>query len=264
MLELKNIFKTFNAGTVNERKALNGLDLTLKEGEFVTVIGGNGAGKSTMLNVITGTYQPDEGQILLDGKDITRLPEHKRAAYLGRVFQDPMMGTAATMQIEENLALAARRGKKRGLKVGITKAEREEYREQLKILDLGLENRLTAKVGLLSGGQRQALTLLMATLQKPKLLLLDEHTAALDPKTADKVLTVTERIVSQNKLTTIMITHNMRDAIRYGNRLIMLYDGRVVVDVAGEEKKNLTVEQLLGLFSRASGSDEVDDKLILS
>ena len=264
MLELKNICKTFNAGTVNERKALNGLHLTLNEGEFVTVIGGNGAGKSTMLNMITGTYQPDEGQILLDGKDITRLPEHKRAAYLGRVFQDPMMGTAATMQIEENLALAARRGKKRGLRVGITKAEREEYREQLKILDLGLENRLTAKVGLLSGGQRQALTLLMATLRQPKLLLLDEHTAALDPKTADKVLTVTERIVSQYKLTTIMITHNMRDAIRYGNRLIMLYDGRVVVDVSGEEKKNLTVEQLLSLFSRASGSDEVDDKLILS
>lgn len=264
MLELKNICKTFNAGTVNERKALNGLHLTLNEGEFVTVIGGNGAGKSTMLNMITGTYQPDEGQILLDGKDITRLPEHKRAAYLGRVFQDPMMGTAATMQIEENLALAARRGKKRGLRVGITRAEREEYREQLKILDLGLENRLTAKVGLLSGGQRQALTLLMATLRQPKLLLLDEHTAALDPKTADKVLTVTERIVSQYKLTTIMITHNMRDAIRYGNRLIMLYDGRVVVDVSGEEKKNLTVEQLLSLFSRASGSDEVDDKLILS
>ena len=264
MLELKNIFKTFNAGTVNERRALNGLNLKLEEGEFVTVIGGNGAGKSTMLNMITGTYQPDEGHILLDGKDITRLPEHKRAAYLGRVFQDPMMGTAATMQIEENLALAARRGKKRGLKSGITKAERESYRERLKILDLGLENRLTAKVGLLSGGQRQALTLLMATLQQPKLLLLDEHTAALDPKTADKVLTVTERIVTQSKLTTIMITHNMRDAIRYGNRLIMLYEGRVVVDVAGEEKKNLTVEQLLGLFSRASGSNEVDDKLILS
>ena len=264
MLELKNIFKTFNAGTVNERRALNGLNLKLEEGEFVTVIGGNGAGKSTMLNMITGTYQPDEGHILLDGKDITRLPEHKRAAYLGRVFQDPMMGTAATMQIEENLALAARRGKKRGLRSGITKAERESYRERLKILDLGLENRLTAKVGLLSGGQRQALTLLMATLQQPKLLLLDEHTAALDPKTADKVLTVTERIVTQSKLTTIMITHNMRDAIRYGNRLIMLYEGRVVVDVAGEEKKNLTVEQLLGLFSRASGSNEVDDKLILS
>ena len=205
-----------------------------------------------------------EGQILLDGKDITRLPEHQRAAYLGRVFQDPMMGTAATMQIEENLALAARRGQKRTLRPGITRAERESYREQLKILDLGLEDRLTTKVGLLSGGQRQALTLLMATLQQPKLLLLDEHTAALDPKTAAKVLEVTERIVTRSNLTTLMITHNMRDAITYGNRLIMMYDGHVVVDVAGEEKKNLTVEQLLGLFSKASGSDEVDDKMVLS
>ena len=264
MLELRNIHKTFNPGTVNAKVALDGLNVTLNDGDFVTVIGGNGAGKSTMLNVIAGTIAVDEGEILLDGKDITRLPEHRRAQYLGRVFQDPMMGTAATMQIEENLALAARRGQPRGLRVGITRAEREEYREQLKILDLGLENRLTAKVGLLSGGQRQALTLLMATLRQPKLLLLDEHTAALDPKTAAKVLDATERIVSRSGLTTQMITHNMRDAITYGNRLIMMYDGHIVVDVSGEEKRNLTVEQLLGLFSQASGSDEVDDKLVLS
>ena len=264
MLELRNIHKTFNPGTVNAKVALDGLNVTLNDGDFVTVIGGNGAGKSTMLNVIAGTIAVDEGEILLDGKDITRLPEHRRAQYLGRVFQDPMLGTAATMQIEENLALAARRGQPRGLRVGITRAEREEYREQLKILDLGLENRLTAKVGLLSGGQRQALTLLMATLRQPKLLLLDEHTAALDPKTAAKVLDATERIVSRSGLTTLMITHNMRDAITYGNRLIMMYDGHIVVDVSGEEKRNLTVEQLLGLFSQASGSDEVDDKLVLS
>ena len=264
MLELRNIHKTFNPGTVNAKVALDGLNVTLNDGDFVTVIGGNGAGKSTMLNVIAGTIAVDEGEILLDGKDITRLPEHRRAQYLGRVFQDPMMGTAATMQIEENLALAARRGQPRGLRVGITRAEREEYREQLKILDLGLENRLTAKVGLLSGGQRQALTLLMATLRQPKLLLLDEHTAALDPKTAAKVLDATERIVSRSGLTTLMITHNMRDAITYGNRLIMMNDGHIVVDVSGEEKRNLTVEQLLGLFSQASGSDEVDDKLVLS
>ena len=264
MLELRNIHKTFNPGTVNAKVALDGLNVTLNDGDFVTVIGGNGAGKSTMLNVIAGTIAGDEGEILLDGKDITRLPEHRRAQYLGRVLQDPMMGTAAPMQIEENLALAARRGQPRGLRVGITRAEREEYREQLKILDLGLENRLTAKVGLLSGGQRQALTLLMATLRQPKLLLLDEHTAALDPKTAAKVLDATERIVSRSGLTTLMITHNMRDAITYGNRLIMMYDGHIVVDVSGEEKRNLTVEQLLGLFSQASGSDEVDDKLVLS
>jgi len=255
MLELKNIHKTFNPGTVNAKTALSGLNLTLNDGDFVTVIGGNGAGKSTMLNVIAGTIAVDEGEILLDGKDITRLPEHKRAEYLGRVFQDPMMGTAATMQIEENLALAARRGQRRGLKVGITKADRENYKEQLKILGLGLEDRMTAKVGLLSGGQRQALTLLMATLRQPKLLLLDEHTAALDPKTASLVLDATQRIVEASGLTTLMITHNMRDAITYGNRLIMMYDGHVVVDVSGEEKKNLTVEQLLGLFSQASGSD---------
>ena len=264
MLELKNIHKTFNPGTVNAKTALSGLNLTLNDGDFVTVIGGNGAGKSTMLNVISGTIAVDDGQILLDGKDITRLPEHKRAEYLGRVFQDPMMGTAATMQIEENLALAARRGQRRGLKVGITKADRENYKEQLKILGLGLEDRMTAKVGLLSGGQRQALTLLMATLRQPKLLLLDEHTAALDPKTASLVLDATQRSVEASGLTTLMITHNMRDAITYGNRLIMMYDGHVVVDVSGEEKKNLTVEQLLGLFSQASGSDEVNDKMVLS
>ena len=264
MLELQNICKTFNPGTVNAKVALRGLNLTLNDGDFVTVIGGNGAGKSTMLNLIAGTYTPDAGRILLEGRDITRLPEHKRAQYLGRVFQDPMMGTAATMQIEENLALAARRGMRRTLRLGITKADREDYRERLKDLGLGLEDRMTAKVGLLSGGQRQALTLLMATLQQPKLLLLDEHTAALDPKTAAKVLEVTDRIVSRNHLTTMMITHNMRDAIAYGNRLIMMYDGHVAVDVSGDRKKNLTVEELLDLFSRASGSDEADDKLLLS
>lgn len=263
MLEIRNIYKTFNPGTINEKKALKGLNLHLKPGEFVTVIGGNGAGKSTMLNCVAGVFGVESGQILIDGVDVTHLPEYKRAKYIGRVFQDPMMGTAATMQIEENLALAARRGKARGLKIGITKEEREYYREQLKLLDLGLEDRMTAKVGLLSGGQRQALTLLMATLQKPKLLLLDEHTAALDPKTADKVLEATEKIVARDNLTTMMITHNMRDAIEHGNRLIMMYDGHIVVDVSGEEKKNLTVEQLLNLFSQASGSDEVDDKLVL-
>ena len=264
MLRIENVKKTFNPGTVNEKVALNGLNLHLKEGEFVTVIGGNGAGKSTMLNAVAGVWGVDSGTITIGGVDVTNLHEYKRAKYIGRVFQDPMMGTAATMQIEENLALAARRGKPRTLRSGITKAEREEYMEQLKILDLGLENRMTAKVGLLSGGQRQALTLLMATLQKPKLLLLDEHTAALDPKTAAKVLDATQRIVEKNQLTTMMITHNMRDAIAYGNRLVMMYDGHIVVDVSGEEKKNLTVEQLLNLFSQASGSDEVDDKLVLS
>ena len=264
MLEIKNLTKVFNGGTVNEKIALRDLSLHLNPGDFVTVIGGNGAGKSTMLNCVAGAYPVEEGQILIDGVDVTALPEYKRAAFIGRVFQDPMMGTAATMQIEENLALAARRGKPRTLRPGITKAEREEYRQQLKILDLGLEDRLTAKVGLLSGGQRQAQTLLMATLRKPKLLLLDEHTAALDPKTAAKVLEATQKIVEKDNLTTLMITHNMRDAIAYGNRLIMMYDGRVVGDVSGEEKKKLTVEQLLNLFSQASGSDEVNDKMILS
>ena len=264
MLEIKNLTKVFNGGTVNEKIALRDLSLHLNPGDFVTVIGGNGAGKSTMLNCVAGAYPVEEGQILIDGVDVTALPEYKRAAFIGRVFQDPMMGTAATMQIEENLALAARRGKPRTLRPGITKAEREEYRQQLKILDLGLEDRLTAKVGLLSGGQRQALTLLMATLRKPKLLLLDEHTAALDPKTAAKVLEATQKIVEKDNLTTLMITHNMRDAIAYGNRLIMMYDGRVVVDVSGEEKKKLTVEQLLSLFEQASGSRFADDKVMLS
>ena len=264
MLEIQNVMKVFNPGTINEKVALHDLNLTLHEGEFVTVIGGNGAGKSTMLNCVAGVHSIDAGKILIDGVDVTRLPEYKRAKFIGRVFQDPMMGTAATMQIEENLALAARRGKIRGLRPGITKKERQYYKEQLATLDLGLENRMTTKVGLLSGGQRQALTLLMAALEKPKLLLLDEHTAALDPKTAAKVLEVTQRIVEENRLTTMMITHNMRDAIAYGNRLVMMYDGHVVVDVSGEEKKNLTVEQLLKLFSTASGSDEADDKLLLS
>ena len=264
MLKLENIHKVFNPGTVNEKVALRNLNLHLEPGDFVTVIGGNGAGKSTMLNCVSGAYRVDGGKIIIDGVDVTALPEHKRAKFIGRVFQDPMMGTAATMQIEENLALAARRGKPRTLRPGITKQEREEYMEKLKTLGLGLENRMTAKVGLLSGGQRQALTLLMAALQKPKLLLLDEHTAALDPKTAAKVLETTQKIVEKDHLTTLMITHNMRDAITYGNRLIMMYDGQVAVDVRGEEKKNLTVEQLLEMFSKASGSDEADDKLLLS
>ena len=263
MLEIKNVCKTFNPGTINEKVALKELNLTLNDGDFVTVIGGNGAGKSTMLNAVAGVFGVDSGSIVIGGVDVTHLPEYKRAKYIGRVFQDPMMGTAGTMQIEENLALAARRGKGRSLRIGITAAERETYREQLKILDLGLEDRMTAKVGLLSGGQRQALTLLMATLQKPKLLLLDEHTAALDPKTAAKVLDATDRIVEKDHLTTVMITHNMRDAIAHGNRLVMMYEGRVVVDVSGEEKKKLTVEQLLNLFSQASGSDEADEKLLL-
>lgn len=264
MLELKNIWKTFNAGTVNEKQALRGLNLTLHDGDFVTVIGGNGAGKSTMLNAVAGTWGVDAGSIIIDGTDVTRLPEYKRAKFIGRVFQDPMMGTAPTMQIEENLALAARRGQRRGLGWGITKAERAEYREMLESLDLGLENRLTSKVGLLSGGQRQALTLLMAALKQPKLLLLDEHTAALDPKTAAKVLALSDQIVEKNHLTTMMVTHNMRDAITHGNRLIMMYDGQVVIDVAGEEKKKLTVPDLLALFSKVSGSDEADDKMLLS
>ena len=245
MLEIQNVSKTFNAGTVNEKTALNGLNLKLNEGDFVTVIGGNGAGKSTMLNAVAGVWPIDDGKILIDGIDVTKLSEHQRAAYIGRVFQDPMTGTAATMQIEENLALAARRGKRRGLRIGITKAERERYRELLKSLDLGLEDRLTARVGLLSGGQRQALTLLMATMNKPKLLLLDEHTAALDPKTALKVLTLSAKIVEENHLTTMMITHNMKDAIKYGNRLIMMYEGHIIYDVSGEEKKKLQVSDLL-------------------
>ena len=264
MLDIVNVEKTFNTGTINEKKALNGINLHLDEGDFVTVIGGNGAGKSTMLNMVAGVYPVDCGSIVIDGVDVTRLPEYKRAKYLGRVFQDPMTGTAADMQIEENLALAARRGKKRTLRAGIIAKERAEYKELLKILDLGLENRLTAKVGLLSGGQRQALTLLMATLKKPKLLLLDEHTAALDPKTAKKVLDITEEIVRKDNLATIMITHNMADAIRVGNRLIMMHEGQIVVDVKGEEKKNLTIEQLLQLFEKSSGSKMTSDKVMLS
>ena len=264
MLELKNISKTFFPGTVHEKTALDNLSLTLHEGDFVTVIGGNGAGKSTMLNAIAGTFSVDSGSILIDGKDVTRLPEFKRAALLGRVFQDPMMGTAPTMQIQENLALAARRGKHRGLKWGITPQEEQEYYQKLKDLDLGLEDRMKAKVGLLSGGQRQALTLLMAALQKPKLLLLDEHTAALDPRTAAKVLELSDKIVEENHLTTMMITHNMKDAIAHGNRLIMMDAGHVMLDISGEEKKKLTVSDLLTLFSKASGTEANDDKLLLS
>ncbi len=263
MLELKNIYKTFNPGTINEKLALNNLSLKLADGDFVTVIGGNGAGKSTMLNAVAGTWPVDEGQILIGGQDVTRLPEHKRAAYLGRVFQDPMTGTAGTMGIEENLALAKRRGKPRTLRRGISRQEREEYRELLKVLDLGLENRLTSKVGLLSGGQRQALTLLMATLQKPRLLLLDEHTAALDPKTAAKVLEITDMIVNRDHLTTLMITHNMQDAINHGNRLIMMMDGRIILDISGEAKKKLTVRNLLDQFEQASGTQFANDAALL-
>ncbi len=264
MLDVKNIYKTFNPGTVNEKTALRGVSLTLNDGDFVTVIGGNGAGKSTLLNAVAGVWPVDEGCISIGGVDVTKLPEHKRAKYIGRVFQDPMMGTAATMQIEENMALAARRGRVRTLRPGITRDERDHYRETLKILDLGLEDRLTSKVGLLSGGQRQALTLLMAALRKPDLLLLDEHTAALDPKTAAKVLDATERIVQKDRLTTLMITHNMKDAIAHGNRLIMMYEGNIALDISGEEKKKLTVEDLLAKFGQATGSDEADDKLLLS
>lgn len=264
MLEIKNIAKTFNPGTVNEKQALKGLSLTLNDGDFVTVIGGNGAGKSTLLNAIAGVWPVDEGQILIDGKNITKLPEYRRAAFLGRVFQDPMNGTAATMGIEENLALALRRGRRRTLKPGIKNSERKLYSDWLQRLSLGLEERLTSKVGLLSGGQRQALTLLMSTLQRPKLLLLDEHTAALDPKTAKKVLDLTAEIVEEQKLTTLMITHNMKDAIQMGNRLIMMNEGNIIYDVAGEEKKNLTVEDLLHKFEEASGEEFANDRMILA
>lgn len=264
MLEIKNVYKTFNAGTVNEKVALNGLSLHLNDGDFCTVIGGNGAGKSTMLNAVAGVFPVDSGTITIDGVDVTRLSEHKRAQYIGRVFQDPMTGTAATMQIEENLALAMRRGKRRSLRKGITRAERERYKELLKILDLGLEDRLTSRVGLLSGGQRQALTLLMASLVKPKLLLLDEHTAALDPKTAAKVLEATEKIIARDHLTTLMITHNMRDAIAHGNRLIMMKDGNVILDISGADKEKLTVEDLLEKFNEASGGEDFsNDRMIL-
>ena len=264
MLELKNITKTFNPGTVNEKVALNNVSLTLKDGDFVTVIGGNGAGKSTMLNAISGVWKPDCGNVVIDDVDVTSMPEYKRAKFLGRVFQDPMMGTAADMQIDENLALAQRRGKRRGFRWWIKKEERAQYKQMLKDLDLGLEDRLTTKVGLLSGGQRQAITLLMASLKSPKVLLLDEHTAALDPKTAAKVLEITDRIVEENKLTTLMITHNMKDAIAHGNRLIMMYEGKIIIDVEGEEKKKLTVEDLLGLFAKASGKEFANDRAMLS
>ena len=263
MLDLIDIRKTFNAKTVNEKVALNGVNLHLDDGDFVTVIGGNGAGKYTILNAIAGVWPVDEGKIVIDGVDVTNLSEHRRANLLGRVFQDPMTGTAATMQIEENLALAARRGQKRTLRVGITREEREGYREKLKTLGLGLEDRMTTKVGLLSGGQRQALTLLMATLKKPKLLLLDEHTAALDPRTAAKVLQLSRQIVEENHLMTMMVTHNMKDAIAYGNRLIMMHEGRVILDIKGEEKKHLTVEMLLEQFARASGDEFVNDRALL-
>ena len=264
MLKITNLQKTFNPGTINAKTALDGLDLHIKEGDFVTVIGGNGAGKSTLQNAIAGVWKPDFGTIEIDGVDVTNMPEHKRAKFLGRVFQDPMKGTAPDMEIAENLAIASKRGMRRRFVRGVRRSNRAYYKELLKSLDLGLENRLSAKVGLLSGGQRQAVTLLMATMNCPKLLLLDEHTAALDPKTAAKVLEITNKLVTENNLTTLMITHNMHDAIAYGNRLIMMHEGHVVVDVSGEEKKNLTINQLLGLFEQASGSAFTSDKAILS
>lgn len=264
MLTVTNLCKTFNANTVNEKKVLDGLSLELKMGDFVTVIGGNGAGKSTLLNMISGVHMPDQGKIIIDQEDVTSYPEYKRAKLLGRVFQDPMMGTAANMEIQENLALAYRRGRKRTLHWGITRTEKQLYGESLRTLGLGLETRMTAKVGLLSGGQRQALTLLMASLQKPKLLLLDEHTAALDPKTAAKVLELTEQIVTSNHLTALMVTHNMKNAIQYGNRLIMMHGGKIIYDVSGEDKKNLKVSDLLAKFETATGGELSNDRMILS
>ena len=264
MLEIQNIHKTFNPGTINEKVALNGVNLNLNPGDFVTIIGGNGAGKSTTLNAIAGVWSVDEGKIIIDGVDITKLSEHKRALYLGRVFQNPMTGTAATMSIEENMAIAARRGERRGLGWGITKKERERYKEALKELDLGLEDRLSSKVGLLSGGQRQAITLLMASLKKPKLLLLDEHTAALDPKTAAKVLAISDKIIQEHQLTAMMVTHNMKDAIAHGNRLIMMHEGKIIYDVSGEEKKNLKVADLLAKFEEVSGGEFANDRMMLS
>ncbi len=264
MLEINDIYKTFNPGTANEKKALCGVTLSLEEGDFVTVIGSNGAGKSTTLNAIAGVWPVDSGTIIIDGEDVTGLAEHKRAKYLGRVFQDPMTGTAATMEIQENLALAKRRGQHRTLRSGITKQEQKEFKELLATLDLGLEERMTAKVGLLSGGQRQALTLLMATLKKPKLLLLDEHTAALDPKTAEKVLNTTDKIIRENNLTAFMVTHNMKDALAHGNRLIMMNEGKIILDVKGEEKQHLTIEDLLQKFTELSGGESMDsDKMLL-
>lgn len=264
MLKIDNIKKTFNPGTINEKVALNGVNLSLDEGDFVTVIGGNGAGKSTTLNAIAGVWPVDSGKIYIGGDDVTRLSEYKRAKYLGRVFQDPMTGTATTMSIEENMAIAARRGQRRGLSWGITKKERDVYREMLATLDLGLEDRLSSKVGLLSGGQRQAITLLMASIQKPRLLLLDEHTAALDPKTAAKVLEISDKIIADHHLTAMMVTHNMKDAIAHGNRLIMMHEGRVILNIAGEEKKKLTVEDLLHQFEKVSGEEFANDKALLS
>ena len=264
MLDIHEISKTFNPGTINEKRALHKLSLHLNPGDFVTVIGGNGAGKSTMLNAIAGVWPVDEGRIVLDGNDVTALPEHKRAWLIGRVFQDPMMGTAPNMQLEENLALAKRRGQKRGLSWGVTKEEREEYRERLKTLGLGLEDRMTARVGLLSGGQRQAVTLLMASLRQPQLLLLDEHTAALDPATAAKVLDLSDQIVSENQLTTLMITHNMTDAIQHGNRVIMMNNGQVILDVSGEAKKHLTRRELVDKFAQLAGAPLETDAVLLS
>jgi len=264
MLKIENIEKTFAKGTVNEKRALKGLSLTIEDGDFITVIGSNGAGKSTLLNAIAGVWPIDSGKIIIDGEDVTKLPEFKRASYVGRVFQDPLIGTAADMWIEENLALAKRRGQKRGLKIGVCDAERKEYIKLLSELKLGLEDRLTTKVGLLSGGQRQAVTLLMATLNKPKILLLDEHTAALDPKTAEKVLSLTDEIVKRDKLTTFMVTHNMKDAITYGNRLIMMNGGKIILDIKGEEKKNLTVIDLLDKFTKVTGEEIVSDSQILA
>lgn len=264
MLKVKGIYKTFNKGTINEKKALNGVDLELNEGDFVTIIGGNGAGKSTLLNSICGVFRVDCGSIVIDGVDVTRLPEHKRAKYLGRVFQDPMMGTAADMWIEENMSLAYRRGKPRGLKWAITNKERAMYKEMLSQLGLGLEDRLSSKVGLLSGGQRQALTLLMAVMQKPKLLLLDEHTAALDPKTAETVLNLSEKFIAEENLTAMMITHNMKDAITHGNKLIMMHEGRIIYSVSGEEKKALTVDDLLKKFADISGEEFANDRALLN
>lgn len=264
MLEIIDIYKTFNKGTVNEKHALNGVNLKLNEGDFCTVIGGNGAGKSTMLNAVAGVWPVDSGAIVIDGENISALPEHKRAPYLGRVFQDPMTGTVADMEIIENLAIAARRGNRRGLSWGVKKREREEYREMLARFDLGLENRMTTKVGLLSGGQRQAITLLMATLKKPKVLLLDEHTAALDPKTAAKVLELSDEIIEENNLTALMVTHNMKDAIAHGNRLIMMSDGKIILDISGEDKKALTVDTLLKKFEESSGSKLENDRMLLT
>lgn len=264
MLEIKDLHKTFNKGTINEKVALNGVNLQLDAGDFVTIIGGNGAGKSTTLNAIAGVWTVDQGNILVDGVDITNFPEHKRASYLGRVFQDPMTGTAAAMSIEENMAIAARRGQRRGLSWGITKKERKAFKEQLRELDLGLEERLSSKVGLLSGGQRQAITLLMAALKEPKLLLLDEHTAALDPKTAAKVLELSDKIIEEYHLTAMMVTHNMKDAITHGNRLIMMHEGRIIYDVRGGEKKKLKVADLLNKFEEASGGEFANDRMMLA